>query len=47
MVVNAAARSGADAKTGDVVIIILMPDTDNREIDIPSPLQRALGAKLT
>ena len=47
IVVNAAARRGAGVKAGDFVTITLEPDTEKREIEIPIPLQRALGAKLT
>ena len=47
IVVNAEARRDAGVKAGDVVTIALEPDTAKREIDIPVPLQRALGAKLT
>jgi uncharacterized protein YdeI (YjbR/CyaY-like superfamily) len=47
IVVNAAARRSAGVKAGDVVTITLEPDTERREIKIPIPLQKALGAKLT
>ena len=47
IVVNAEARRDAGVKAGDVVTIALEPDTAKRKIDIPVPLQRALGAKLT
>jgi hypothetical protein len=47
IVVNAEARRNAGVKAGDVVTIALEPDTDKREINVPIPLQRALGAKLT
>jgi hypothetical protein len=47
IVVNAAARRGAGVKAGDFVTITLEPDTEKREIEVPMPLQRALGAKLT
>ena len=47
IVVNAAARRGAGVKAGDFVTISLEPDTEKREIEVPIPLQRALGAKLT
>ena len=47
IVVNAAARRGAGVKAGDVVTIALEPDADKREIAIPGPLHRALGAKLS
>jgi hypothetical protein len=47
IVVNAEARRGAGVKAGDSVTITLEPDTERREIEIPIPLQRALGAKLT
>lgn len=47
IVVNANARLHASVKAGDVVTIILEPDTEKREIEIPVQLERALGAKLT
>jgi len=47
IVVNANARRGAGVKAGDFVTITLEPDTEKREIEVPIPLQRALGAKLT
>ena len=47
IVVNAEARRSAGVKAGDVVTIALEPDTEKREIEIPIPLQKALGAKLT
>ena len=47
IVVNAEARRNAKVKAGDSVTITLEPDTEKREIDIPAPLQRALGRKLT
>jgi hypothetical protein len=47
IVVNADARLHAGVKAGDVVTIMLEPDTEKREIEIPVQLQRALGAKLT
>lgn len=47
IVVNADARRGAGVKAGDFVTITLEPDTEKREIEVPTPLQRALGAKLT
>jgi hypothetical protein len=47
IVVNADARRGARVKAGDVVSIALEPDTEKREIEIPLPLEKALGAKLT
>ena len=46
IVVNAAARRGAGVKAGDFVTITLEPDTEKREIEIPVPLQKALGTKL-
>lgn len=46
IVVNADARRNAAVKAGDVVTITLEPDTEKREIEIPSSLQKALGAKL-
>src|SRR6516165_9580692 len=47
IVVNANARRGAGVKAGDFVTIALEPDSEKREIKIPLPLQKALGAKLT
>src|SRR5215469_11934218 len=47
IVVNAEARRSAGVKAGDVVAIVLEPDVEKREIEIPRPLQKALGAKLT
>ena len=47
IVVNAEARRSAGVKAGDLVTIALEPDTEKREIKIPTPLQKALGAKLT
>jgi len=47
IVVNAAARLHAGVKAGDVVTIILEPDAEKRDIEIPIQLRRALGAKLT
>jgi len=47
IVVNSDARRGAGVKAGDVVTIALEPDFEKREIKIPLPLQKALGAKLT
>jgi|SRR5215813_12703068 len=47
IVVNAEARRSAGVKAGDVVTITLEPDTEKREIEIPLPLQKALGTKLT
>ena len=47
LVVNAAARRLAGVKAGDTVTIVLAPDTEKREIEIPMALQRALGKKLT
>lgn len=46
IVVNAAARRGARVKAGDFVTITLEPDTEKREIEIPTALQKALGTKL-
>jgi uncharacterized protein YdeI (YjbR/CyaY-like superfamily) len=45
--VNAEARWNAGVKAGDLVTITLEPDTEKREIEIPLPLQKALGTKLT
>jgi hypothetical protein len=47
IVVNADARLHAGVKAGEVVAIMLEPDTEKREIETPVQLQRALGAKLT
>jgi uncharacterized protein YdeI (YjbR/CyaY-like superfamily) len=47
IVVNADARLHAGVKAGDIVTIILEPDTEEREIEIPVQLRRALGVKLT
>jgi len=47
IVVNAEARRSAGVKAGDVVNITLEPDAEKREIEVPRPLQKALGAKLT
>jgi hypothetical protein len=47
LVVNAAARSHAGVKAGDTVTIVLEPDAEKRDIEIPVQLRRALGAKLT
>jgi hypothetical protein len=47
IVVNAEARRSACVKAGDLVSIALQPDREKREIEVPMPLQRALGAKLT
>ncbi|MGA8102769.1 MAG: YdeI/OmpD-associated family protein [Candidatus Acidiferrales bacterium] len=47
IVVNAEARRNAGVRAGDVVTIALEPDAEKREIEIPAPLQKALGTKLT
>ena len=47
LVVNAAARRHAGVKAGDTVTIVLAPDTEKRDIEIPTQQRRALGAKLT
>jgi Domain of unknown function (DUF1905)/Bacteriocin-protection, YdeI or OmpD-Associated len=47
IVVNAEARRGAGVKAGDFVTITLEPDTEKREIETPTALQKALGTKLT
>jgi Domain of unknown function (DUF1905) len=47
IVVNATRRRVADVKAGDFVTITLEPDTEKREIEIPTVLQKALGKKLT
>ena len=46
IVVNAEARRSAGVKAGDFVNIVLEPDSEKREIEIPLPLRKALGAKL-
>jgi len=46
IVVNADARLHAGVKAGDVVTIVLEPDAEKRDIEIPIQLRRALGAKL-
>jgi uncharacterized protein YdeI (YjbR/CyaY-like superfamily) len=45
--VNAAARRGAGVKAGDFVTIMLEPDTEKRQIEVPILLKKALGTKLT
>jgi len=47
IVVNAAARRNACVKAGDFVTIMLEPDTEKRQIEVPVRMQKALGAKLT
>jgi bifunctional DNA-binding transcriptional regulator/antitoxin component of YhaV-PrlF toxin-antitoxin module len=47
IVVNAEARRSAGVKAGDTVTITLERDTEKRHIEIPKPLQQALGTKLT
>jgi hypothetical protein len=47
IVVNADARLHAGVKAGDTVTIVLEPDTEKRDIEIPIQLRRSLGAKLT
>ncbi len=47
IVVNANARLHAGVKAGDLVTIVLEPDSEKRDIEIPVHLRRALGAKLT
>ena len=47
IVVNADARFHAGVKAGDVVTIVLEPDTEKRDIKVPIQLRRALGANLT
>ena len=47
IVVNTEARRSAGVKAGDVVTITLDPDSEKREIEIPAPLQKALGVQLT
>jgi len=47
IVVNADVRLHAGVKAGDTVTIVLEPDAEKRDIEIPVQLRRALGAKLT
>lgn len=47
LVVNADARLRASVKAGNVVTITLEPDTEKRDIETPSGLRKALGAKIT
>jgi len=47
IVVNAEARRKAGVKAGDFVTITLKPDSERREIEVPIPLRKALGTKLT
>lgn len=47
IVVNADARLHAGVRAGDSVTIIIEPDTEKRDIEIPAKLRKALGAKLT
>jgi Domain of unknown function (DUF1905)/Bacteriocin-protection, YdeI or OmpD-Associated len=47
IVVNVEARRGAGVRAGDFVTVKLEPDTEKREIEVPIPLRRALGTKLT
>jgi Domain of unknown function (DUF1905)/Bacteriocin-protection, YdeI or OmpD-Associated len=47
IVVNADARLHAGVKAGDTVTIVLEPDTEKRDIEIPIQLRRSLGAQLT
>lgn len=42
LVVNADARLHAGVKAGDVVTIVLEPDTEKRDIEIPNRLRKAL-----
>jgi hypothetical protein len=46
IVVNAEARRRAGVKAGDLVTVALEPDTEKREMKIPTALEKALGAKL-
>ncbi len=46
IVVNAGARLRAGVKAGDAVTIMLEPDTEKRDLEIPIHLRKALGAKL-
>src|SRR5208283_1015407 len=47
LVVNVAARRHAGVKVGDTVAIVLEPDTEKPNLEIPIKLRKALGAKLT
>jgi len=47
IVVNAEARRNSRVKAGDSVTITVEPDTEEREIEIPVPLLKALGQNLT
>jgi hypothetical protein len=47
IVVNAEAGLHAGVKAGDTVTIVLAPDAEKREIEIPIQLRKALGAKLS
>src|SRR5215813_12151169 len=47
IVVNAEARRSTGVKAGDFVNIVLEPDSEKREIDIPLPLRKTLGTKPT
>jgi hypothetical protein len=47
IVVNGDARRHAGVKAGDTVTIVLEPDSEKRDIEIPIQLRRVLGAKLT
>jgi hypothetical protein len=44
--VNAKIREGAGVKKGDVVSVVIEPDTEPRVIEIPAEMKKALGAKL-
>jgi hypothetical protein len=45
IVVNAEARRTAGVKAGDLVTVTLEPDTEKREIEIPSELRKNLVTK--
>jgi hypothetical protein len=47
IVVNANARRVAGVKASDFVTITLEPDTEKREIEIPTALKKALGTNLS
>ena len=47
IVVNAESRRNAGVEACDLVTITLEPDTEKREIEVPTALQKALGTKLT
>lgn len=46
IVVNAEARRQAGVKAGHVVTVTLERDTEKRDVEVPTELRKALGAKL-